>query len=77
MKLVAHEQVVEVIEFETTDLALGGQQTITTTLRESSGGTDVVVVHDELPPGVAPADNELGTQMALAKLAALLEHRPE
>lgn len=77
LKLVAHEQVVEVIEFETTDLALGGQQTITATLRESSGGADVVVVHDGLPPGAAPADNELGTQMALAKLAALLEHRPE
>jgi hypothetical protein len=26
-----------------------------------------------LPPGVRPSDNELGTRMALAKLAALVE----
>jgi hypothetical protein len=28
---------------------------------------------DGLPPAILPADNELGTRMALAKLAALLK----
>ena len=28
-----------------------------------------------LPPGVAPADNDLGTRQSLEKLARLLEHR--
>jgi hypothetical protein len=32
-------------------------------------------VHDDLPPGVLPADNELGWRMALDKLAALVEGR--
>ena len=73
VKLVPNEQVVEVDEFETDDPALRGEMTITITLADSDGGTDLVAVHDGLPPGVSPADNETGWQMALAKLAALVE----
>ena len=72
-QLVADEQVVEVDEFETTDPALQGQMTITYMLRDAAGGTDLFAVYEGLPPGVPTADNELGWQMALAKLAALLE----
>jgi uncharacterized protein YndB with AHSA1/START domain len=73
VELVQDERVVEAIEFETTDPGLRGEQRITTTLRDADGGTDVVVVHDGLPSGVPIGDNELGTRMALAKLAALVE----
>jgi len=31
-------------------------------------------VHENLPPGLSPADNELGWTMSIAKLAALVEH---
>jgi hypothetical protein len=60
-------------EFETADPALRGEMTITITLVDADGGTDLHAVHDGLPPGVAPADNELGWRLALAKLAALVE----
>ena len=73
VKLVPNEQVVEVDEFETTDPALSGAMTITITLAAVDGGTELVAVHDGLPPGVATADNELGWRLALAKLAALVE----
>lgn len=73
VKLVPNEQVIEVDEFETSDPALSGEMTITITLADSGSGTEVVGVHDGLPPGVSPADNEAGWQMALAKLAALVE----
>lgn len=73
VKLVPNEQVVEVDEFETADPALRGEMTITITLRDVDGGTEVVGVHDGLPPGVSVADNEAGWQMALSKLAALVE----
>jgi uncharacterized protein YndB with AHSA1/START domain len=73
VKLVPNEQVVEILEFETEDPELRGEMTMTTTLREADGGTEVVVVHDGIPPGVAVGDNEIGTRMALDKLAALLE----
>ena len=73
VKLVANEQVAEVVEFETTDPALRGEMTITITLAEADGGTEVLAVHDQLPPGLSTADNETGWREALAKLAALVE----
>jgi uncharacterized protein YndB with AHSA1/START domain len=75
VKLVRDEQVVEVVEFETADPALRGEMTITTTLSDKDGGTELLAVHDGLPPGLSPANNETGWRMALAKLAALVEAR--
>jgi uncharacterized protein YndB with AHSA1/START domain len=73
VELEPNERVVEEVEFETTDQAFAGLMRITTTLADTDGGTDVVVLHDGIPPGVSAADNEIGTQMALDKLAALVE----
>lgn len=73
--LVPNEQVVEVVEFETADPALRGEMTITIALADADGGTELVAVHDGLPPGVSLADNETGWRMALAKLATLVEAR--
>jgi uncharacterized protein YndB with AHSA1/START domain len=73
VKLVTNEQVVEVVEFETADPALRGEMTITITLADADGGTDLLAVHDGLPPGLSAADNEVGWRMSLAKLAALVE----
>ncbi|MDQ1735876.1 MAG: hypothetical protein QOH56_2127 [Pseudonocardiales bacterium] len=73
VKLVPDEQVVEAIEFETADAALRGTMTMTTTLSDVAAGTDVVVVHEGIPDGVPAADNEMGTLMALANLAVLVE----
>jgi uncharacterized protein YndB with AHSA1/START domain len=72
VELVPNERVVEELEFETSDPALGGLMRITTTLADADGGTDVVVLQDDIPPGVSAADNEIGTRMALDKLAALV-----
>lgn len=73
VKLVPNEQVVEVVEFETADPALRGKMTITISLADADGGTDVLAVHDGLPPGLSTADNEAGWHSSLAKLAALVE----
>jgi uncharacterized protein YndB with AHSA1/START domain len=73
VKLVPNEQVVEVFEFETADPALRGTMTMTTTLADAAGGTDVLIVHEGIPDGVPAADNETGTRMALANLAQLVE----
>ena len=72
-KLVPNERVVEVVEFETADPALRGEMTITITLADADGGTELIAVHDGLPPGLEPAENETGWRMALAKLAAIVE----
>ena len=73
VRLVPDEQVVEAFEFETADPDLRGEMTMTTTLTDADGGTDVLVVHEGVPDKVPPADNETGTRIALAKLAKLTE----
>ena len=74
VKLVPNEQVVERVEFETTDPEMRGEMTITISLAEAEGGgTDILAVHEGLPRGVPTADNEAGWRQALAKLAALVE----
>jgi uncharacterized protein YndB with AHSA1/START domain len=73
VKRVPNEQVIEELEFETTDPAMRGKMTISYTLTETDDGTDLLCVHDNLPPGVSPADNEIGWQMALDKLAVWVE----
>jgi len=73
VKLTPDERVVEVMEFETDDEAMRGEMTITFTLVDAGGGTDVIAVHDNLPPGLSPEDNETGWRMSLDKLAALVE----
>jgi uncharacterized protein YndB with AHSA1/START domain len=75
VKLVPNAKVVEVVEFETTDPAMRGEMTIKISLVDADGGTDVVTVHDGLPPGLSPADNEKGWGMSFEKLAALVEVR--
>ncbi|MBX6355769.1 MAG: SRPBCC domain-containing protein [Micromonosporaceae bacterium] len=72
-RLVPDEQVVEVLQFETDDPALQGTMTMTTTLTDANGGTDVLIVHEGVPDAIPAEANEAGTRMALANLAALVE----
>ncbi len=72
-RLVPGELVVEVLEFEADDDALRGAITMTTSLTEVGGGTEVVVRHEGMPDAVPRQDNELGTRMALDNLARLVE----
>ena len=73
MRLVPDTEVVQVVEFETDDPALQGEMTITYTLSDTTDGTELVGVHQDLPPGVPPADNELGWTISIEKLARLVE----
>lgn len=76
VKLAPNERVVETVEFETDDPAMQGEMTIAITLADADGGTEIVAVHDGLPPGIAAADNEAGWRDSLQKLAALTEGKP-
>jgi hypothetical protein len=63
------------MEFETADPSMRGEMTVSFRLSDAGTGTDVLAVHDKVPPGVSPTDNETGWRMALDKLAALVEGR--
>lgn len=73
VRLVPDTEVVQAVEFEADDPSMQGEMTITYALTDAGGGTDLVGVHEALPPGVAPADNELGWSISLGKLASLVE----
>ncbi|MGV3708852.1 MAG: SRPBCC family protein [Gemmatimonas sp.] len=72
-ELVPDEKVVEIDVFETDDPTMQGEMTITITLEDANGGTLLTAVHEGLPDGVKPEDNEYGWSMSLGKLATLLE----
>ncbi|MBC7302133.1 MAG: SRPBCC domain-containing protein [Nocardia sp.] len=69
--LIPDEQVVEVLEFVTEKPDMTGAQTVTFTLTDADGGTYLEVLHEGVPPGLSPAENQAGWRMALTKLAAL------
>ena len=73
VRLVPDTMIVQVVAFETEDPTLHGEMTITYSLTDADHGTDVVGLHEGLPSGVAPADNELGWTMSLDNLARLVE----
>jgi uncharacterized protein YndB with AHSA1/START domain len=72
-ELVPDERVVELIEFKSGDAGFSGTMRMTTSLADVDGGTEVTMLHEGIPAGVRPEDNEVGTRMALAKLARLVE----
>ena len=74
-KLVPDTEVVQVVEFEADDPTMQGEMTITYRLSDADGGTELTGLHENLPSGVAPADNELGWSMSIDKLAKLVEGR--
>src|SRR5207244_2667086 len=73
VRLVPDTEVVQAVEFETDDPSMQGEMTITYALADADDGTTVTGIHEHLPPGVAPADNELGWSMSMGKLAQLVE----
>ena len=72
-RLVPDREVVQVVAFETGDPALSGPMTITYLLEPDGDGTLVTGRHDDLPPGVSAADNELGWRTSMDQLARLVE----
>lgn len=75
VELIPDSRVVEELEFETPDPALAGTIKMTTTLSDAPGGTTVTMEHEGMPDAVPADENELGTRMALARLARLVESR--
>jgi uncharacterized protein YndB with AHSA1/START domain len=74
VELVPNERVVEIDEFDTDEPSLQGEMRVTISLADvDGGGTEVVGLHEGIPPGVALSDNQLGWESALSRLAALVE----
>lgn len=58
------------IDFASNDPAFASTMTMTWTLTEVEGGTEVSVKADDVPPGISASDHEAGIASSLANLAA-------
>jgi hypothetical protein len=56
-----------------TDPAFSGEMTLTATFEAVSGGTEVMLVFENLPSGLRAEDNEAGSRLSLEQLARRFE----
>jgi len=73
LDLIPDERIVQRGEFESDDPAFAGAMTITWTLADVPGGTEVSVLCENVPPSVRPSDHETGLRSTLENLAAFTE----
>jgi uncharacterized protein YndB with AHSA1/START domain len=73
VELAPPYRIVEAVSFVTTDPAFFGETTMTVTFEEVSGGTEVTLVFQNLPPGLRAEDNEAGSRLSLEQLARRFE----
>jgi hypothetical protein len=63
---------VQVAEFDSNDPELAGEVTITWSLADTSEGTEVTALCENIPAGVRLQDNEIGSRSTLENLAAFV-----
>lgn len=68
-------RIVEAVTFETEAENLQGEMTLTVTFAPATGGTEVELLFENLPPGLRPEDNEEGGRLSLEQLARWLERK--
>lgn len=73
VELTPPERIVEAITFDSANPAFAGEMIMEVTLEAQDGGTLVSIVFKNIPPGIRPEDNEVGTESALEKLARYIE----
>src|SRR5262245_40219863 len=73
VELSPPRKIVEAISFVTADPALLGEMLMTITIEPVTGGGEVTLLFENLPPGLRPEDNDAGARLSLEKLARRLE----
>lgn len=73
IKLTPFEKIVQGITFDTSDPDLSGEMLMDVTLEPNGEWTNVVIEFRNIPKGINPKDNELGTELSLDKLVKFLK----
>ena len=73
VELLSDERVVQAVSFDSDDPAFAQPMTITWTLTDTSGGTEVTIQAEGVPEAIRPEDHAAGMNSTLAKLAAYTE----
>jgi uncharacterized protein YndB with AHSA1/START domain len=66
-------RIVEAIRFVSDDPQFHGEMTMTATFEPRGADTEVVLLFENLPPGLRPDDNEEGGRLSLEQLARRFE----
>lgn len=73
VELTPPRRIVEAVWFDSTDAAFAGEMTLTITFEPRAAGTEVVMLFENLPPGLRAEDNDAGARMSLDQLARRFE----
>lgn len=73
LELIPDERIVQLVAFESTDPAFAGEMTMTWILTAVPGGTNVVILCENVPEGIRPDDHAVGLRSTLENLAAFTE----
>jgi uncharacterized protein YndB with AHSA1/START domain len=73
VELTPPKRIVEAITFDSADPAFLGEMIMEVTFEAEEGGTTVSILFKNIPSGIRPEDNEVGTQLTLEKLARYVE----
>ena len=68
VELTPPERIVEAVAFVSDDPEFSGEMTLTISLTEVPGGTEMIMLFENLPPGLRPEDNEVGADLSLGQL---------
>lgn len=77
VELRPNERIVWAVTFASDQADFADEMTITWSLADVVGGTEVTALCEGVPEGIRLEDNELGSRLSLQKLAALLERNPD
>jgi uncharacterized protein YndB with AHSA1/START domain len=73
VELTPLSRIVSAITFDSDDPGSAGEMIMDVTLEAADGGTTVTIAFKDIPPGIRPEDNEMGTELTLQKLARYVE----
>lgn len=73
VELTPPRRIVETVTFESADEAFAGEMRLTVTFEPLTDGTEVVMLFENLPPGLRPEDNDEGARISLEQLARRFE----
>ena len=75
VQLTPNKKIVEAITFDSDNPAFAGEMIMEVTFEPIGVETRVTILFEEIPTGINPEDNEIGTQLSLEKLAAYVEKK--
>lgn len=73
LELTPPGKIAQAITFDSDNPAFSGEMLMDVSLKAKADGTQVTILFSNIPPGIRPEDNEMGTQQSLEKLARYVE----